>query len=118
MNSCLIIRKQTKKKFTDGWLEASKVKQIALLVHLIQLKAYLDEPVAAHRLSHSQIVDARVVVLPFYVARFHGLEHLVHDVLRLRLRSDAQMPFGFFYRLFHLVRLRVRMRSPILVQSS
>lgn len=85
------------------WLEASEVKEITLLVDLVKLQANFDVAARSHWLPHSEVVDARVVVLPLDVASFHGLEDLVHDVLGLRLRSDAQMPFGLLDRLARLL---------------
>ena len=101
--------------FRLTWLEASKVKEITLLVNLVKLEANLDETIRSHRLPHSQVVDARVVVLPLNVASLHGFEDLVHDVLRLRLRSYAQVPFGLLHRLPGLLArvalISMRMRS-------
>lgn len=42
--------------------------------------------------SHVERVDD----LPLKVKRGHRPEHLVHDIVRLTLRPDAQMPLGSF----------------------
>ena len=67
-----------------------------------------------HFSTRSKTVHAVVTILPFLVERaievnilffrtnhseiLHCFEDFVHDILGFRLRTNAQMPFGFFQR--------------------
>lgn len=97
--------------------EALEIQQVGLVVHLIELQwhfgvLFVDGILPANpdmegidRLPFlyqrkfnrrgSRSFQLRVA---YEFQRFHGSVHLVHDVMRLALRPDSQVPFGSLHR--------------------